>query len=82
MHHGNALLAHMHIVALTCCYSHPRSSRFVASIQFIQIVEISHLRPLRCGSSEQGMLVVAMGNGAESDDDYTEKLVEVAYSGK
>jgi len=28
------------------------------------------------------MLVVAMGNGAESDDDYTEKLVEVAYSGK
>jgi len=28
------------------------------------------------------MLVAAMSNGAEGDDDYTEKLVEVAYNSK
>ncbi|KAH9959334.1 citron-like protein [Russula dissimulans] len=56
--------------------------RSVDTGKFIQIIEISHLRPLRCGSSEQGMLVAAMSNGAEGDDDYTEKLVEVAYNSK
>jgi len=56
--------------------------RSVDTGKFIQIVEISHLRPLRCGLSEQGMLVAAMGNDAEGDEGHTEKLVEVAYNGK
>jgi len=56
--------------------------RSVDTGAFIQVIEISHLRPLRCASTEQGMLIGAMPSNAEGDGACTEKLVEVVYNDK
>jgi len=56
--------------------------RSVDTGAFIQVIEISHLRPLRCASTEQGILIGAMLGNAEGDEGRTEKLVEVALNDK
>jgi len=56
--------------------------RSVNTGAFMQVIEISHLRPLRCASTEQGMHIGAMPGNAEGDGGRTEKLVEVVRNEK
>jgi hypothetical protein len=45
--------------------------------KLIQVIEMGDMRPLRCGWTEQDMLIAAIQSGSEGDGTRKQRLVEL-----